>query len=97
MASKVKLVFGNFYGQKPVVFKDIWRGFIYERSLPNELHAKLMPMVDGPLKFLQCIGENAYKFKLPRDYDVSATFNVSIIHHPMKKKQAKTWGRVFFN
>ena len=56
-----------------------------------------MPMVDGPLKFLQCIGENAYKFKLPRDYDVSATFNVSIIHHPMKKKQAKTWGRVFFN
>lgn len=87
----------HFYRQKPVVFKDSWRGFIYERSLPNELHAKLMPMVDGPLKFLQCIGENAYKFKLPRDYDVSATFNVSIIHRPMKKKASKTWGTIFFN
>lgn len=46
-----------------------------------------MPTFDGPLKFLQCMVENAYKFKLPGDYDVSATS--SFYHSPFNEEKSK--------
>lgn len=39
------------------------------------------PKADGPFKVLQRIGENSYKIELPRNYGVSATFNVSDLSH----------------
>ena len=36
-----------------------------------------MPQVDGPLKLLEKVNNNAYKIDLPGDFEVSATFNVA--------------------
>jgi len=36
-----------------------------------------MPRVDGPFEILERINDNAYKINFPRDYGVSATFNVA--------------------
>ena len=33
--------------------------------------------MDGPFEVLERVNENAYKVNLPRDYRVSATFNVA--------------------
>ena len=35
-----------------------------------------MPRDDGPFEVLERVNDNAYKVNLPRDYRVSATFNV---------------------
>ena len=35
-----------------------------------------MPRADGPFKVLEKVNDNAYKIDLPREYNVSATFNV---------------------
>jgi len=35
-----------------------------------------MPRAKGPFEVLERINDNAYKVDLPRDYGVSATFNV---------------------
>jgi len=35
-----------------------------------------MPRADGPFEVLDRVNDNAYKVNLPRDYGVSATFNV---------------------
>uniref|UniRef100_A0A2N9HXI8 CCHC-type domain-containing protein n=1 Tax=Fagus sylvatica TaxID=28930 RepID=A0A2N9HXI8_FAGSY len=58
------------------------RGSILKKNekkerFPSKRSSKLMSRVDGPFRVLQCIRENAYKIKLPGDYGVSATFNVS--------------------
>jgi len=36
-----------------------------------------MPRVDGPFKILEKENDNTYKVHLPRDYSVSATFNIT--------------------
>jgi len=36
-----------------------------------------MPRADEPLKILEMVNDNAYKVNLPKDYGVSATFNVA--------------------
>jgi len=36
-----------------------------------------MPRANGPFEVLQRVNDNAYKVNLPRDYGVSATFNVA--------------------
>jgi len=36
-----------------------------------------MPRRDGPFEILERVNDNAYKVNLPRDYGVSATFNVA--------------------
>jgi hypothetical protein len=38
--------------------------------------SKLQPRGDGPFQILERINDNAYKVDLPREYGVSATFNV---------------------
>jgi len=35
-----------------------------------------MQRADGPFEVLQRVNDNAYKVNLPRDFSVSATFNV---------------------
>jgi len=37
---------------------------------------KLMSRVDGTFEILERVNDNAYKVNLPKDYGVSATFNV---------------------
>ena len=39
--------------------------------------SKLMPRTDGPFTVLERVNDNAYKVNLPRDFSVSATFNVT--------------------
>jgi hypothetical protein len=36
-----------------------------------------MPRVDGPFKILEKINDNVYKLKLPSEFGVSSTFNIS--------------------
>ncbi|XP_074570594.1 uncharacterized protein LOC141827268 [Curcuma longa] len=70
------------YGINPISPLDlsprdlVWIHLRKER-FPNRKFAKLQPRADGPFKIVQKINDNAYKLKLPGDYGVSATFNVS--------------------
>ena len=54
----------------------VWIHLSRER-FPNKKSQKLSPRADGPFKVLERINNNAYKLELPRDYGVSATFNVA--------------------
>ena len=44
---------------------------------PTQRKSKLLPRGDGPFQVLERINDNAYKLDLPKEYNVSATFNVS--------------------
>ena len=48
-----------------------------EDRFPNKKSHKLSPRVNGPCKILEKINNNAYRFELPGDYGVFATFNIS--------------------
>jgi len=48
-----------------------------KEKLPSKRKNKLMVRPDSPFKELKRINDNAYKFDLPGDYRVSATFNVA--------------------
>ena len=48
-----------------------------KRVFPARSKNKLMSRADGPFEVLERIDDNAYKVDLPRDYGVSATFNVA--------------------
>jgi len=64
--------------KKRVVFQMghlVWIHLRKER-FTSKRKSKLMPMADGPFKILERVNENACKVNLPRDYGVSATFNV---------------------
>ena len=54
----------------------VWIHLRKER-FPTKRKNKLMPRADGPFEVLERINDNAYKVDLPRDYGVSATFNVA--------------------
>ena len=54
----------------------VWLHLRKER-FPKQCQSKLFPRGDGPFRVLQRINENAYKLELPREYNVSATFNVA--------------------
>jgi len=53
----------------------VWIHLRKER-FPSKRRSKLLPRSDGPFEILENIGPNAYKVDLPREYGVSATFNV---------------------
>jgi len=48
-----------------------------KKWFPSKRKNKLIPRADGPFKILQRVNDNVYKINLPRDYGVSATFNVA--------------------
>jgi len=48
-----------------------------KEHFPSKRKTKLMPRADGPFEILEKIKDNASKVELPRDYGVSATFNVA--------------------
>lgn len=50
---------------------------LHKDRFPEQRKCKLNPRGDGPFKILQKINDNAYKIDLPKEYDVSPTFNVS--------------------
>ena len=65
-------------GRKKVTFEPgdwVWVHFRKKR-FPSQRKSKLMPRGDGPFQVLARINDNAYKIDLPREYGVSATFNV---------------------
>jgi len=66
-------------GRKKVVFQPgdwVWVHMRKER-FPEQRKSKLQPRGDGPFQVLERINDNAYKFELPDEYNVSTTFNVS--------------------
>ncbi|GKV33824.1 hypothetical protein SLEP1_g42275 [Rubroshorea leprosula] len=65
--------------RKKVVYKEgdwVWIHLRKER-FPNRPNVKLSPRADGPFQIVEKINDNAYKIKLPSDYEVFATFNVA--------------------
>ena len=48
-----------------------------EGKVSKQKRTKLPPRFDGPFEVLEKINPNAYKIDLPREYGVSATFNVA--------------------
>ena len=58
---------------------------------------KLKPMVDGPFKVLEKIGENAYKIELLKEYDISPIFNVKDLRpYHGENPSADLWASLFF-
>jgi len=53
----------------------VWVHMRKER-FPSKRKSKIMRRSEGPFKILEQVGPNAYKVNLPRDYGMSATFNV---------------------
>ena len=47
-----------------------------KERFPSKRKSKIMRRSEGPFKILEQVGPNAYKVNLPRDYGMSATFNV---------------------
>ena len=43
---------------------------------PVVKYGNLKPRVDGPFKVLERIGENAYKFEIPDEYNIFLTLNI---------------------
>ncbi|GKV14324.1 hypothetical protein SLEP1_g25219 [Rubroshorea leprosula] len=65
--------------RRKVVYKEgdwVWI-YLRKERFPNQPNAKLSPRADGPFQIVKKINDNAYKIKLPGDYGVSATFNVT--------------------
>jgi hypothetical protein len=54
----------------------VWLHLRKER-FPNLRKSKLMSHADGHFKILEKINDNAYKLKLPLEFGVSPTFNIS--------------------
>nr|GEW98382.1 transposon Ty3-I Gag-Pol polyprotein [Tanacetum cinerariifolium] len=50
---------------------------VSEERFPTWRFGKLKPRGDGPFRILKKINDNAYKIKLPSNYNVFATFNVA--------------------
>ena len=48
-----------------------------KERFPEQRKSKLQPRGDGPFQVLERINDNSYKVKLPGEYNVSSTFNVS--------------------
>ena len=65
-------------GRKLVVFQNndwVWVHMHKER-FPKQRKSKLHPRGHGPFQVLERINYNTYKFDLPGEYGVSATFNI---------------------
>jgi len=64
--------------KKRVLFQlgDLVWVHLRKERFPSKRKPKLMPRADGPFEILERENHNAYKVNLPRDYEVSATFNV---------------------
>ena len=65
-------------GHRQVIFKPgdwVWVHMRKERFLACR-RSKLHPRRNGPFQVLQRINNNAYKLGLPREYNISATFNI---------------------
>ncbi|CAL1359601.1 unnamed protein product [Linum trigynum] len=54
----------------------VWVHLRKER-FPHQRRSKLLPRSEGPFQVISKVGNNAYKIDLPREYGISATFNVS--------------------
>jgi hypothetical protein len=66
-------------GCRQVIFEPgdwVWVHMRNER-FQTRRWSKLHPRGDGPFQVLVRINDNAYKFDLPSEYNISATFNVS--------------------
>jgi len=64
--------------RKRVVFQPgdlVWIYLRKDRFLTKRKD-KIMPYLEGPFEFLECVNDNAHKIDLPGDYNVSATFNI---------------------
>ena len=48
-----------------------------KKRFPSKRKSKIMLRSEGPFKILEQVGPNAYKVDFPRDYGISATFNVA--------------------
>ena len=53
----------------------VWIHLCKERFLAQK-KSKLMPHADGPFQVLEKVNDNAYKLDLPKDYNMSSTFNL---------------------
>jgi Integrase zinc binding domain len=83
--------------RRAVIFKEgdlVWVHLSKERFPPGR-NAKLKHRGDGPFKILQRIGDNAYKVELPRDYGVSATFNVKNLSPYHGENEPNSWASSF--
>ncbi|PKI48453.1 hypothetical protein CRG98_031158 [Punica granatum] len=84
--------------RKPATFKEgdlVWIHLCKER-FPQGCFGKLKPRADGPFRILKRVGENAYKVELPRDYGVSATFNVSDLLPYAREDEGSNLGTSLF-
>jgi hypothetical protein len=77
MSEKYRLV-GN-QGRKEVKFEPgdlVWLHLRKDR-FPDLRKSKLIPRAARPYKILEKINDNTYKLKLPPEFDISPTFNIS--------------------
>ena len=66
-------------GRRQVIFEPedwVWVHMRKER-FPTQWSSKFLYRGDGSFQVLERINDNAYKLDLPREYNVSATFNVT--------------------
>ena len=54
---------------------------IRKERFPTQRRSKLLPWGDGPFQVLERINDNPYKLDLSREYNVSATFDVTYLSH----------------
>ena len=47
------------------------------KRFPERRKSKLLPRRDGPFQVLERINDNAYELDFPREYNISAIFDVS--------------------
>jgi hypothetical protein len=77
MTEKYRLV--GSQGRKKVKLLPDDLAWLHLRKdrFPDLRKSKLMPRAAGPYKILEKINDNAYKLKLPPEFGISPTFNIS--------------------
>ena len=62
--------------KQPIKEGDLVWVHIRKERFPHLRKNKLMPRAIGPFPMLQQYGTNAFKIKLPEEYNISSTFNI---------------------
>ena len=62
--------------KQPIKEGDLLWVHIRKEKFPHLRKNMLMPRAIGPFPVLQQYGNNAFKIKLPKEYNISSTFNI---------------------